>query len=480
MRRSSERQLSLYTRTIARRKYRVSIGGCLGWYSKSAMGYREFFKGKRITLMGLGLLGRGTGDAAFLAEQGAHVLVTDKKTEEQLASSVQALRQYPSITFHLGGHDEKDFTDCDMVIKAAGVPLDSPYIGAAKAAGVRVYMSTALAAKYAREAGATIIGVTGTRGKSTVTHLIHHVLREAGRTAHLGGNIRGVSTLALVPEIREGDFLVLELDSWQLQGFGDLKISPDIAVFSNLMPDHQNYYPDMDAYFADKANIFAFQKEESTLIVGESVVERVRLAQPPVVPSIPAPLPADWTLKILGGHNRENAALAAAALRALPAGRHGATLSEEGIRHGIESFTGVEGRLQLVAEHNGLSIYNDNNATTPEATIAALRALDRGAHNIVLIMGGADKGLSLDGLIQEVHARCKDVILLKGTGTERIREFFPHAPVCDSLAQAVREMKQRATTGDIALFSPAFASFGMFANEYERNDQFLALVAPHA
>lgn len=446
-----------------------SLGEMSGCYSKRAMGYRDDFKGKRVTVMGLGLLGRGVGDAAFLAEHGARVTVTDTKTAEQLASSVEVLTRYPDTVFHLGGHAKADFTDNDIVLKAAGVRLDSPYIAAARAAGVPIVMSTALAAQYAREAGATIIGVTGTRGKSTVTHLIHHVVRAAGKVAHLGGNIRGVSTLALVPEIHAGEYLVLELDSWQLQGFGESQISPDIAVFNNLMLDHQNYYGDMDAYFADKANIFAYQKAGDALIVGEGVRGRVEAAHPPVAPQVLAPIPGDWVLQIPGEHNRENAALAAAALRA-------AAIPEEIIRAGIESFSGVEGRLQLVSEHNGLSIYNDNNATTPEATIAALKALDRGAHNIVLIMGGADKGLPLDGLVQEVHARCKDVILLAGTGTERIREHFPHAPVCTSLEQAVREMRMRATTGDIVLFSPAFASFGMFANEYERNDQFLALI----
>ncbi|MBM3272669.1 hypothetical protein FJY94_05380 [Candidatus Kaiserbacteria bacterium] len=458
---------------MTRRKHMASIGKRPGWYSNHAMGYRDDFRGKRVTMMGLGLLGRGVGDAAFLAAQGAQVLVTDKKTEEQLASSLEQLKGCSGITYRLGGHDERDFTDTDMVIKAAGVAVDSPYIAAAKAAGVPVYMSTALAAKYAREAGAVIIGVTGTRGKSTVTHLIHHALCAVGKTAHLGGNIRGVSTLALLPVIRSGDVLVLELDSWQLQGFGDLMISPDIAVFSNLMPDHQNYYPDMEAYFADKANIFKFQREGDALVIGESVREQVAPARPPAAPQVPEPIPDDWQLKIPGEHNRENAALAAAALRA-------AALTDDDIRRALASFTGVEGRLQLAAEHNGLSIYNDNNATTPEATIAALKALDGGAHNIVLIMGGADKGLALDGLIQEVHTHCKDVILLAGTGTERIRDHFPHAPVCTSLEQAVHEMRMRATTGDIALFSPAFASFGMFANEYERNDRFLALVRPAA
>ena len=131
--------------------------------------YIEFFKGKQITVMGLGLLGRGVGDVAFLAQCEAHVTVTDMKTEEQLAESVEQLKQYQNITFHLGGHIDTDFTDSDMLIKAAGVPLDSPYIAKAKNANVPIYMSTALFARFAHEEGVMIIGVTGTRGKTTTT-----------------------------------------------------------------------------------------------------------------------------------------------------------------------------------------------------------------------------------------------------------------------------------------------------------------------
>ena len=229
------------------------------------MDYRRAFKNKRITLLGLGLLGRGVGDAEFLAKCGAQVIVTDKKTETELAASVAKLKKYPNVTFRLGGHRKEDFEDCDMVLKAAGVPLDSPEIAAARAAGVPVTMSTALFAKYAIAAGAKIVGVTGTRGKTTVAHMIHHSLisafakASADRRAFLGGNVRGISTLSMLPDVRKGDVAVLELDSWQLQGFGDLKISPNISVFTNLMPDHQNYYKDMDEYFTDKANIFRHQ-----------------------------------------------------------------------------------------------------------------------------------------------------------------------------------------------------------------------------
>ncbi|MEX0924990.1 MAG: Mur ligase family protein, partial [Candidatus Paceibacterota bacterium] len=191
--------------------------------------YAHYFKDKHITVMGLGLLGRGVGDARFLAEQGAKVLVTDLKTEDELRESVEQLKEYENISFVLGGHREEDFAGKDgenvpdMVIKAAGVPFDSPYVQAAQNAGVSVTMSTAL---FAKLTPATIIGITGTRGKSTVTHLVADILEASGKNVFRGGNVQGVSTLEHLPESTEGEVAVLELDSWQLQGFSEEKISP--------------------------------------------------------------------------------------------------------------------------------------------------------------------------------------------------------------------------------------------------------------
>lgn len=435
----------------------------------SMQSFMDAFKGKKITLLGLGLLGRGVGDAIFLAECGAHVTVTDKKTSEQLAESVAKLQNLDNITLHLGGHVESDFTSADLVIKAAGVRLDSPEVAAAHASGIPVAMSTALFAKYASEAGAIIVGVTGTRGKSTVTHMIHHALLQAGRRSHVGGNIRGVSTLAQLPSVEKGDIAVLELDSWQLQGFGDLQLSPHIAIFSNLMPDHQNYYRDMDEYFNDKANIFRYQKPGDTLIIGPAIAKRVRDAGAPIDPIIPTTIPADWLLRIPGEHNRQNAALAAAALLALG-------VSSEVIQSGLESFEGVEGRLQLVGQVSGAMVYNDNNATTPEATVAALRALDTGKKDIVLIVGGSDKELDLAELADAVQQTCKSVVLLAGTGTDRLKSMVGGDATYSSLDDAVAAAFDVAGPGDIVLFSPAFASFGMFKNEYERNDEFVRLI----
>jgi UDP-N-acetylmuramoylalanine--D-glutamate ligase len=435
-------------------------------------GYAKPFEGKKITLMGLGLLGRGVGDAAFLAQCGAQLIVTDKKTEIELAESVAQLKDYPNIEFHLGGHRLEDFQHADMVIKAAGIPLDSPEIAAAHAAGVLVYMSTALFANYAMEEGAKVIGVTGTRGKTTTTSMIYHAVKTTGRRVHVGGNIRGKSTLAMLPEIEKGDIVVLELDSWQLQGFGDLHVSPHIAIFTNLMPDHMNYYGnDMNTYFSDKANIFRFQKSGDILLIGKAILDRVEAARPAVAPQIPSAIPPEWKLSVIGEHNRDNAAFAASALRAL-------NLSDTEIRQGIESFAGVEGRLQFVGEIRGVKIYNDNNATTPEATVAALRALGSG---IALIVGGSEKNLDLKELVAEIQGRTSRVVLLvheNYAGSVRLAEALKKTGVLFQEARTLPEALKIALSGteQSILFSPGFASFGMFKNEYDRNDTFMGLI----
>lgn len=436
----------------------------------------EFFKNKKITLMGLGLLGRGVGDAEFLAECGAELLVTDLKTEEQLEESLERLAKFPNITYVLGEHRLEDFQKCDMVLKAAGVPLDSPYIAEAKKHGVPVEMSAAL---FARLSGVPIVGITGSRGKSTTTQLIYHTLTRAtdGGVVHLGGNVRGVSNLQLLKKVEEGDIAVMELDSWQLQGFGEAGISPHIAVFTNLLPDHMNYYKgSMEAYFDDKALIFANQDAGDVFITTpllfkevEKYVTRKKYAfLQEVVLTDAEEVPKEWLLPIPGTHNRVNIALAAEALRAT-------SLSEEAIREGVESFEALPGRLQYLGEVKGVKVYNDNNSTSPAATRAGLEAVSENK-NVVLIMGGSDKGLDMTPLLEIVPTYAKDVVLLAGAGTDTVRHALPDAPLCASLADAVVEAFSRTESGDVILFSPAFASFGMFKNEYERNDLFVGLI----
>jgi UDP-N-acetylmuramoylalanine--D-glutamate ligase len=362
-------------------------------------------------------------------------------------------------------------------------------------------MSAALFAKFS---GIPIIAVTGSRGKSTTTALIHHTLARGteGGTVHLGGNVRGVSNLQLFSLVSEDDLAVMELDSWQLQGFGDLNISPHIAVFTSFLPDHMDYYyraserskqagldaseramieseargAAMEAYFDDKALIFKNQQPGDVFITTPDVFQHVEaylsrhghtLGQEVVLADGDA-VPEDWQISIPGEHNRTNIALAIEALRAT-------SLPDDLIREGIESFSALPGRLEFLGERKGVKVYNDNNATSPMATLAGLRAVSEGK-NVVLIMGGSDKKLDMSPLTSALSQYAKEIILLPGTGTDTIRDMISSAIAVTSLREGVEAAFRVAENGDVILFSPAFASFGLFKNEYDRNDQFVELV----
>lgn len=449
------------------------------------MDYKAYFRAKKITVMGLGLLGRGVGVVKFLAECGADLLVTDLKTKEQLASSLAELSNYQNIHFVLGEHRLEDFRNRDLIIKAAGVPLDSVYIAEANTQGVPVKMESSL---FAALTPATLIGITGTRGKSTTTHFIYEFLQKYYKKGKvfLGGNIKGIATLPLLKSARAGDLVVLELDSWQLQGFGEEKISPHIAVFTNFLPDHLNYYMRggnsearaMELYFADKANIFRHQNKSDYLVVGEemahSIIKLYPLLQAEIVTVHTKDLPEDWILSIPGEHNRENLTLGSAVLRVL-----GCTPEE--IKSSVADFKGVPGRLELIREVGGVKIYNDTTSTTPVATVAALEAVgDKDKKNIVLIMGGADKQIDMSKLLSILPNYCQTIVLLPGTGTdtvsEKIKNNNSQVIEVENLSDAVSKAMAKTKTGDSLLFSPGFTSFGLFQNEFDRGDQFNLLI----
>ncbi len=442
--------------------------------------WQHVFAHKKITLMGLGLLGRGVGDAKFLAEQGAELIVTDLKTKHDLAASLEELKGFPNITYHLGKHDLADFTDRDFILKGAGIPLDSPFIAEARRKGIPIKMS---ASWFAELAEIPIVGVTGTRGKSTVTHMLDDIMRAAEMEVLLGGNVRGISTLALLPKVRRNSIGLLELDSWQCQGFGDAGISPSLAVFTSFLADHMNYYLDMDAYLADKAHIFLHQRPEDTLVISTQAAGVVRehygrQIRSHVVIADPAKFPGAWALAVPGEHNIANAMCAIEAARAL-------SIDDEVIQKALAAFKGLPGRLEFLREVNGIKIYNDNNSTTPDATIAGLRAVGApSARSVVLIMGGDEKNLDMSKLIEEIPKWCNTVVLFKERGTDAIRDkmfALQEKGVTvyeeDGLKECLRRACVVARPKETILYSPAFSSFGKyFKNEFDRGEQFTTLV----
>jgi len=448
--------------------------------------YYNYFKDKNITILGLGLLGRGVNVAKFLAQNGANVLVTDLKTKKELESSLKQLKEYNqpkagphrtgNIKYVLGKHRKEDFKNKDLIIKTAGVPLDSPYIKEARKNKTPVKMDASLFIELAPK-GITTIGVTGTKGKSTVTNIIYDMIRNSGKRTYLGGNVRGIATLPLLNKVKKGDFIVLELDSWQLQGFGESKISPHIAVFTNFMPDHLNYYKgSMKRYFTDKANIFKYQTKEDILVCGKEVSKKIKTKGKKIIVSKDV-VPKTWKT-IKGRRYKENLSLAIKVGEVLG-------IKKSVIKKTIEGFNGVPGRLEFIKKIYGVEYYNDTTATMPEATIYALETLStmyrtkskKIVKNIILIAGGADKKLNYKKLTQKIKTHAKILVLFKGEATEKLKKELGKTKIptfeVTTMKDAVACAYANSEAGDVVLLSPGAASFGLFKNEFDRGDQFI-------
>jgi len=436
----------------------------------------NFFKNKKVLVMGLGVLGRGAGDAEYLAWRGAIVTVTDLKTARELRPSLSRLKKY-KIKYALGGHRAADFTKQDFILKNAGVPLDSPYVKLARQNKIPVEMDESLFTKLAPR-GVRIIGVTGTRGKTTTTNLIYQILKAARKRVWLGGNIKGVATLPLLDKVRRGDYVVMELSSWQLQGFAEAGVSPEMAVLTNIYPDHLNYYRgDMKRYIEDKAAIFLHQKKMDYFITNKNNKDcraLAKRARSKVKFFNEIGISNNWKIKLLGAHNLENIRAAVAVGEAL-------RISKAAIKKAVENFQGVPGRLEFIREIDGVKYYNDTTATTPEASLAAINSFPK-KQDIILIAGGADKNLDYKILARVIKRRVKFVALLKGAATEKLKKellkikYWSFKEIRD-MGQAVKIVRRVAGRGEVVLLSPAAASFGLFKNEYDRGDKFVKTIS---
>lgn len=445
-------------------------------------------RGKRVLIMGLGLQGSGIAAARYAAQQGAIVRVTDLKTPEVLAPSVQSLAGL-SVEFILGEHREEDFLWAQIVIRNPGVPLKSPFLQLASQHGARIEMEIAL---FFLACPAKIIGVTGTRGKTTTSMLLYEILRESGARTVLGGNVAGVETLSLLPQITPDTQVVLELSSWQLEGLFPHAISPQVSVMTNIYPDHLNTYDSMEDYAHAKTSIYCFQHPTDLAVFnydnpwtrrfgaespGETwyaSLERGGYFERGSSDLIPFAFP---DTPLVGRHNLENVLLATTTARLLG-------FTDEVIARAVRAFHGVAHRLEEVASIKGVRYINDTASTTPVAGRAGIEAF---GGPIVLVAGGNTKHLPLEDWPETIVQRCRDVILLAGSGTDELLPAVREAAERTHLDNPVRgvfgDFKESLDAavaltrpGDTLLFSPGFTSFGMFLNEFDRGDHFVAYV----
>ncbi|MCX6765566.1 MAG: UDP-N-acetylmuramoyl-L-alanine--D-glutamate ligase [Candidatus Moranbacteria bacterium] len=456
-----------------------------------------FFKNKRVTVFGLGLQGGGVGTVKFLVKQGARVIVTDIKAKEQLVPSLEALKGLKGVEFVLGQHHREDFIKVDMVVKTPPVPWNNEYVKLALAHNIPVEMDSSLFFKFCKN---PIIGVTGTKGKTTTATLIYEILKLAGKNPVKVG-IGQASVLDRLELLKKDSVVVFELSSWRLSALGKAQMSPHIAVIKNILPDHLNYYRTIDDYLTDKENIFLYQKPKDFLIINEDderLRESSKKAKSQIIRFSGRPIKEGKAvfrednfiylndgvdtkklvdikdIKIPGEHNIYNimAAAAAAYVYGIPI---------EQIKKAVVDFFGVPHRLEFVRELRGVRYFNDTAATIPDAMMSALESF---VEPIVLIAGGTDKKLDFSRAGEEILKKVKYLVLLKGDATEKLLECIgKNLPekekgqsiefeVVDSMQRAVELASQKAEEGDVVLLSPGAASFGLFLNEFDRGDKF--------
>lgn len=419
-----------------------------------------------VTLMGLGGYEKGSGVSAakFLAPRCKKLIITDVKTKERLTKNVRALSRFKNIVWHLGGHQEEDFIKTDWVIRNPGVRADNPYLVIAKKHKIPIDNDITL---FLRLLGSVenVIGVTGTRGKTTTAHLIHAMIAEEYPNAWLGGNV-GRSPLGIA--FKDNQPIILELSSFLLHNFDSIKKSPHIAVLTNLYPDHLNAYPSLQKYFADKKNIYRYQKRGDFLIINDDDPMLKKIApktRGTVVRFSAKRKVSAFSLsdfKLPGDHNIANLLAAIAVAKVYG-------ISDAAIRRAIKKFRGVPYRLELVRTVRGVNFVNDTTATTPEGAIAGLKSFPK--KKIILITGGNSKGLSLAQFAKEIRVRAKTVILLPGNANKDL----PKGITVKDMREAVHIASKHAKRGDAVLLSPGLSWLPVM-NEFQRGDEFVKQV----
>ena len=442
----------------------------------------------------IGLAREGTALARFLAQRGAKVTVSDLKKEEELQPNIEKLKGLP-IHFVLGGHPGEILNQTDVLFLSPGVPLETPVVAEARRRGITISSETKL---FTELCPAPIVGITGSSGKTTTVSLVSQMLKASGFRTWVGGNI-GHPLIGHLDDIEPTDKVVMELSSFQLE---IMEWSPDVAAILNVTPNHLDRHPSMEAYTEAKLNIVRFQQPGDIAVLGYDFItnHKSRITNPEsriLTFSLTEEVEQGTFLrggdiilrlgdteqricsadeiKLLGRHNLENV-LAACAI----AGAAGA--SRQAMADVATTFEGVEHRLELVREREGVRYYNDSIATSPERTVAALRSFHE---PIILLAGGRDKHLPWDEMARLTLEKVKHLVLfgeaapiieraVQGARSKK-QEARCRMHKCATLEEAVEVAAEVAEPGDVVLLSPGGTSFDAFKDFVERGERFREL-----
>jgi UDP-N-acetylmuramoylalanine--D-glutamate ligase len=438
-------------------------------------------KDKRVSIIGAAK--SGLGAAKLIKKLGGVPFVSDSGSEEKLSESKMILEK-ENIQYELNGHSEKVY-ECSLMVVSPGVPLNSEVISKAWGKGIKLISEIELAYDFCE---GKIIAITGTNGKTTTTYLCAHVFNNCGVTTHIAGNI-GLAFSEVAADVNKNDFVALEVSSFQLDLIDQFR--PDAAIILNITPDHLNRYEySLQKYAESKQAVYKNQKEDDYLILnydnttstqylmqhksrsfyfslnaeqdngcfasGDEVIFRVKGSE--------AFRCKRSDIKIRGEHNLANAMAVITAAKIY-------NLDDERIIKALQTFEGVEHRLELVREIDGIRFINDSKATNVDSVWYALRSFNE---PLFLILGGQDKGNDYEQIKQLVLEKVKKIYAI-GSSAEKIFNFFHEqvkVEIKETMEDAVKSSIKEARSGEVVLLSPACASFDMYNNYEHRGNVF--------
>ncbi|QDU81327.1 UDP-N-acetylmuramoylalanine--D-glutamate ligase MurD [Polystyrenella longa] len=445
--------------------------------------------------MGLGTFGGGVAAAEYLVNCGARLTITDTASEENLIKSLDHIRGELNLKLErctLGGHVEEDFRDAELLVVNPAVRPGNPWIQYVREKSIPITTELGLLWNELRWKGMKVAAVTGSNGKSTTSALLHALFKEHFGTAWLGGNLGG-SLLSDLLLMQKGDWVVLEVSSFQLYYLESLQPTTDVAIVTNFSPNHLDWHQIVSHYRESKQRLIEYQNSDGITVLnvddsascdwptrGERHLFGISATDELTINGEEIRFPVlEWT-GLKGRHHLANIAAAMTAAQAV-----GVPLDT--MQKGLHQFEPLPHRLQWIGEINGRDFYNDSLATTPESAMAALRAFDR---PIILLAGGSDKGSDLEPFAKEIRTRCKQVILMGDTQVklaelinqhrtsevalvESLIESLVDYSIANSFSEAMQSAWDASQVGDIILLSPGCASYGWFRDFRERGERFV-------
>ena len=437
--------------------------------------------GKRISV--IGAVRSGFGAAKLVRKLGGVPFVSDSASESKIKSSVSLLKEN-KIEYETDGHSDKVYK-CDLMIASPGVPSDAPVLKEAKERNIKVISELEFASRFCK---GKIVAITGTNGKTTTTSLCGHLFNVCGHKTYTAGNI-GLAFSEIATDVKEDEFVALEVSSFQLDLINEFK--PNVAMILNITPDHLNRYENkFENYIGSKFRIFKNQDENDYLILNkddqtinknitgyksksfyfslnEDISNGCYLSNDQIIFNRdykPEFSFAINEMQIKGEHNIANAMAVITAAKVFD-------FDNGKIKEGLRTFKGVEHRLELVREINGVKYVNDSKATNVDSVWYALKSFDE---PLFLILGGQDKGNDYNRIKNLVEEKVKKIYAI-GSSAEKVFNFFHNIVKVElkgSLEEVISSASKEARNGDVVLLSPACASFDMFDNYEHRGKVF--------